>query len=331
MRSLLALGACLVLTPACERRPSSVPLGGDEWVPLARHVDRRPRSSESPSALVRSSNDAPRTESSAPVVASQAPPTVAAETSFGLVPLAAGSAVTLRTKYTVRAKLVTGAEEGGSSQVVEADAAERIAIRIASADARGPREVEIEYVESKASFRLDGAPEDQDSNLGKRYTVVFEGTEPRVSKVSGSLEPNEGRSVLFDLATVTGYWPLLSPHLPRSLDPGFRLRLDAKDVARAFGAQEDVQFEGSELTLRGLTQGNAVAIFDCRLPARFEKDGVSLRVQLAGTANVRTSDARPLEVSLSGALDAEQGALGEGASLSGTVSVELSHEYTAAK
>jgi hypothetical protein len=240
--------------------------------------------------------------------------------------------VTLRTKYTVRATFTTDTEVGDASQAVEADASERIVVRVVRADADGAREIEVEYVESKASFRLEGTPAEEDSNLGKRYMVLFDGSEPRVSKRSGSLEPSEDRSVLFDLATVTGYWPLLKPHLPRSLAPGFRSTLQSKDVARVFGSSEDVQFEGSELVLRGRAVGEgAVAVFDARLPARFEKDGIALRVDLAGTVNVRASDARPLEVSLRGALAAEQGALGRGASLSGTLAVELSHEYSAAK
>ena len=263
---------------------------------------------------------------------SPAAPTVPLETTLGLVPLAAGTTVTLRTKYTVRATFVTGKEEGGASQAVEADTAERIVVRVVRADADGAREVEVEYVESKASFRLEGTPAEEDSNLGKRYAVVFDGSDPRVSKRSGSLEPSEARSVLFDLATVTGYWPLLKPHLPRSFAVGFRSKLQSKDLARVFGSPEDVQFEGSELVLRGRAVGEgAVAVFDVRLPARFEKDGIALRVDFAGTVNVRASDARPLEVSLHGALGAEHGALGSGASLSGTVAVEFSHEYSAAK
>jgi hypothetical protein len=334
MRLLPGIGAGLGLTLACVRPPSAIPLGGNEWVPVERHVDRRPHSDSSPDS------DSPRlpritppaSTASGMAAAASAPATLPLETTLGLSPLVVGTTVTLRTKYTVRATLVTGVEEGGVSQAVEADAAERIVVRVVRVDDAGVREVEVEYVESKASFRLDGTPDEDDSNLGKRYTVVFDGSEPRVSKRSGSLEANEDRSVLFDLATVTGYFPLIKPYLPRVIAPGFRLRLDSKDVARAFGSQEDVQFERSELNLRGRAVGEgAVAIFDCRLPARFEKDGIALRVELSGTVSVRASDARPIAVSLSGPLTAEQGALGVGASLNGTVAVEISHEYSAPK
>jgi hypothetical protein len=336
MRLSPALGACLGLTLACARPPSAIPLGGKEWVAAERHVDRRAPSGESetetPRAAQKSGSSVATTTSiAAPPVAPVAS-TVPLETTLGLVPLVAGTTVTLRTKYTVRATLITGTEEGGGTQAVEADAAERIVVRVVRADADDVREVELEYVESKATFRLEGTPPEEDSNFGKRYAVVFDGGDGRVSKRSGSLEPGEDRAVLFDLATVTGYWPLLKPHLPRSLAPGFRSKLQSKDVARVFGSPEDVQFEGSELTLRGRAVGEgAVAVFDARLPARFEKDGIALRVDLAGTVNVRASDARPLEVSLRGELAAEQGALGSGASLSGTVAVELSHEYSAVK
>jgi len=333
MRPSPALGICLGLTLACARPPSAIPLGGKEWVAAERHVDRRAPSEQSEAETPRLARIGSSAAATTSIAASNpVAPTVALETTLGLVPLVTGATVTLRTKYTVRATFTTGTEEGGASQAVEADAAERIVVRVVRAGAEGPREVEVEYVESKASFRLEGTPAEEDSNLGKRYTVVFDGSEPRVTKRSGSLEPSEDRSVLFDLATVTGYWPLLKPHLPRSLAPGFRSRLQSKDVARVFGSPEDVQFEGSELVLRGRAVGEgAVAVFDGRLPARFEKDGIALRVDLAGTVNVRASDARPLEVSLRGALGAEQGALGGGASLSGTLAVELSHEYSAAK
>jgi hypothetical protein len=47
--------------------------------------------------------------------------------------------------------------------------------------------------------------------------------------------------------------------------------------------------------------------------------------------SVRTLDARPLDVALRGDLTAAAGALGAGSSLSGKVTVELSHEYAASK
>jgi hypothetical protein len=335
MRFSPVLGACLGLTLACARPPSAIPLGGQEWVAAERHVDRRAPTEQPEGETPRSSPIGSAVAATTSVVTDPVVPkgsTVALETTLGLVPLAAGTTVTLRTKYTIRATLVTGIEEGGGTQSVEADAAERIVVRVVRADAEDVHEVDVEYVESKASFRLEGTPSEEDSNFGNRYTVVFDGGEPRVSKRNGSLEPSEDRAVLFDLATVTGYWPLLKPHLPRSLAPGFRAKLQSKEVARVFGSPEDVQFEGSELALRGRAVGEgAVAVFDARLPARFEKDGIALRVDLAGTVNVRASDARPLEVSLRGALGAEQGALGSGASLSGTVAVELSHEYSVAE
>jgi hypothetical protein len=257
-----------------------------------------------------------------------APTTVAVETQFGRVPLPQGALVTLRTKYTVRATLVTSLEEGGSTQSIEADAAEKIAVRVVRGGDDGPREVDVEYLESTGSFRMDGMPNDDDSNTGKRFNVVFEGSEPRVSKRAGALEPDEDRSVLFDLATVTGYFPLLAPRLPRALGPGFRLRLESRDLARMFGARDDVDFEGGEIALRGRSASDGkIAVFDCQLPAKFEKDGVQLRVDLKGTLNVLAADSRPLDVSLNGTIRADASALGAGASLNGTVVVELSHEY----
>ena len=135
--------------------------------------------------------------------------------------------------------------------------------------------------------------------------------------------------MLFDLATVTGYFPLLAPRLPRDLAPGFRLRLESRDLSKMFGAQGDIDFEGGEIALRGRSAGNeGVAVFDCELPAKFEKDGVELQVALKGRFDVRIADARPLGVSLNGTLRADASALGAGASLNGTVAVELSHEYS---
>jgi hypothetical protein len=332
LRHLSVFGACAgAWLAACGRPPSSVPLGGKEWVAEERHVDRRPHGEEVPADITpktRPVAEATTRAATAEPAHVAAPTTVAVETQFGRVPLPQGALVTLRTKYTVRATLVTSLEEGGSTQSIEADAAEKIAVRVVRGGDDGPREVDVEYLESTGSFRMDGMPNDDDSNTGKRFNVVFEGSEPRVSKRAGALEPDEDRSVLFDLATVTGYFPLLAPRLPRALGPGFRLRLESRDLSRMFGARDDVDFEGGEIALRGRSASDGkIAVFDCQLPAKFEKDGVQLRVDLKGTLNVRAADARPLDVSLNGTIRADASALGAGASLNGTVVVELSHEY----
>ena len=253
---------------------------------------------------------------------------LALETNFGFVPLAPGLRIVVRTKYTVRATLVTGPDDGDGRQSIEADSAERIAVSVVRADDDGPREVEVEYVESRGSFRMEGSPDEEESNAGKRYTVTFDGADARVTPRSGTLEPDEDLGVLLDLGTVTGYFALLKPHLPRSLAPGFRLRLESSDVARVFGAGGDAKFQGTELTLRGRSQGESnVAIFDCKLPVSFVKDGVELQATLSGTASVRTTDSRPLDIALRGPLASAAGSLGAGTSLSGSVAIELSHEY----
>ncbi len=297
-------------------------------------MDRRPHGEAPPADITPKTRPAPQTPArtaalEAPGV--RPPTTVAAETRFGRVPLPQGATVTLRTKYTVRATLVTSIEEGSSTQSLEVDAAEKIAVRVVRSGEDGPREVDVEYLESSGSFRMDGMPNDDDSNAGKRFNVVFEGSEPKVSKRTGALEPDEDRSVLFDLATVTGYFSLLAPRLPREIAPGFRLPLESRDLSKMFGAQDDLDFEGGEIALRGRSASDdQVAVFDCQLPVKFEKDGVQLSVDLKGTFGVRTADARPLDVSLNGTIRADASALGAGASLNGSVAVELSHEYAQA-
>jgi hypothetical protein len=298
------------------------------------HFDRRPRSAErsEPAAQRVTRSSAPAQTAAAAPSAAPAPETRALETNFGLVPLAAGARVVLRTKYAVRATLVAGPDDGDSRQSVEVDAAERIVVTVVRAGDEGAREVDVEYAESRGTFRMEGTPDEEESNAGKRYSVVLDGAGARVTAKAGALEPDEDRGVLLDLATVTGYFPVLKPHLPRSIGPGFRLRLDGNDVARVFGAPPDVEFEGSELALRGRSQGDAsVAVFECRLPVSFVKDGVKLRASLSGTASVRTADARPLDISLRGTLSSEADALGAGSSFTGSVSIELSHEYQDAK
>jgi len=330
-RLLRVSGACAGLVFACTRPPSRVPLGGKEWIPEEPHVDRRPRGEEAAPDSTPKRRPAPEVVARAAVVEPARPDAkaaVAAEMQFGRVPLAQGAAVTLRTKYSVRATLVTSIEEGSSSQTLEADATETIAVRVVRSGDDGPRELDVEYVESSGTFRMDGMPDDEDSNAGERFSVLLEGGEPKTTKRTGPLEPDEDRSVAFDLATVTGYWPLLAPHLPRAVAAGFRLRLEGRDLSRMFGAQEDVSFEGGEVALRGRSAGDQkIAMFDCQLPAKFEKDGVEVHVALKGTLSVRAADARPLDVSLKGTIRADASALGAGASLDGTIAVELSHEY----
>jgi hypothetical protein len=297
-------------------------------------VDRRPQASgksePEPSSASRPAK-AVQIASVASAEPARAPKALALATSFALSPLLPGSRIVLKTKYTVRATLVT-AEEGGSRQSVEADSEERIAVTVARANPDGAREIEVEYLESSGRFRLDGSPDEEESNAGKRYLVVFEGSEPRVTAKSGKLEPEEDRGVLLDLGTVTGYFPLLKPHLPRSLEPGFRLRLASEDLTRMFGAPAGVEFDGSELSLKGrLPADPNVAIFECKLPVGFVKDGVALRAALGGTVSVRTTDTRPLEVSLRGRITSAAAELGSGTSLDGSVAIELSHSYESPK
>jgi hypothetical protein len=110
------------------------------------------------------------------------------------------------------------------------------------------------------------------------------------------------------------------------------VRLENKDVTRVFGAPADVEFDGAELSLRGHAQNDPnVAIFDCKLPVGFVKDGVELQAVLGGTVSVRTIDTRPQDVSLRGRLTSDAASLGSGASLDGSVAIELSHVYENAK
>ena len=191
------------------------------------------------------------------------------------------------------------------------------------------RELELSYVESESVFSLSDTPNDVDSNKGKRYRVSFEHGSARVRALSGSSDEEEEKGVLFDLATVTGFLPLVRPHLPASISPGWRTRLDAKQVTTVFGDLSTLKLEGAWLTLRGRDVQNAdTAVFDCGLPVRLARDGLAFSVELKGTCTARPRDTRPLEVSLRGPLKAElNAAMSAASSIAGTLEATITHSY----
>lgn len=328
----LSLVSLLGLVAACTRPPSTTPLGGTEWQASEPHFDRRAASA--PARSGPSASPAPPPPGpSAGVAADSAPKvptTTPTELRFAWEAFERGATVVIDTRYTIHALFKTSFQGLSTEQKTEAKARERIEVRVTEASAGEVREVELHYVESETEFSLSGTPNDIESNKGKRYRVRFEQGNARVRALAGSSTEEDEKGVLFDLGTVTGYMPLVRPHLPASLAPGWKTRLDAGQVGTLFGGLDTVKLDGAWLTLRGRDSQSAdIAVFDCGLPVRLERDGLAFSVQLQGTCTARPRDARPLEISLSGPLRAELNATMSAAStLTGTLEARITHSYT---
>jgi hypothetical protein len=331
-RPLLCLSV-FALAAACGRPPSSTPLGGTEWVPAEPHADRRAPSAEPNERLATAPPAAPPSSSSASSIATSASkPAIATapgELRFGWEPLARDATVVVDTRYAIHALFSTRFQGLSTDQKVEASAHEKIEVRVTEVSGGELRELEVSYVESESVFSLSDTPSDVDSNKGKRYRVSFDHGSPRVRALSGSSDAEEEKGVLFDLATVTGYMPLVRPHLPASILPGWKTRLDAKQVTTVFGDLNTLKLEGAWLTLRGRDVQNAdTAVFDCGLPVRLARDGLAFSVELKGTCTARPRDARPLEVSLRGPLKAElNAAISSASTIAGTLEATITHSY----
>ncbi|HYJ09658.1 MAG TPA: hypothetical protein VEX18_11630, partial [Polyangiaceae bacterium] len=260
----------------------------------------------------------------------KSPATTPGELRFGWEAMVRGATVVIDTRYTIQALFNTNFQGLSTAQKAEAKAHERIEVRVMEASGGQIRELEVNYVESESEFTLSDTPNDVESNKGKRYRVSFERGKPRVRALAGSASAEEEKGVLFDLATVTGYPPLVEPHLPTSLSPGWKARLDGAQVATMFGGLDTVKLDGAWLTLRGRDSENLeVALFDCGLPVRLERDGLAFSVQLQGTCTARSRDARPLDISLKGPLRAElNAALSAASTLTGTLEARITHSYT---
>lgn len=331
-RAPLALSV-LALGVACGRPPSTTPLGGTEWVPPEPRADRRAPSSEaserSAAAPVAAPPPAPSSSTSSSNTPTPALATAPGELRFGFEPLTRGATIVVDTRYAVHAQFSTRFQGLSTDQKIEASAHEKIEIRVTEMSGDELRELELSYVESESVFSLSDTPNDVDSNKGKRYRVSFDRGNARVRALSGSASTEDEKGVLFDLATVTGFVPLVRPHLPSTLSPGWKARLDAKQVSTVFGDISSLKLEGAWLTLRGRDASSAdAALFDCGLPVRLERDGLAFSVELKGTCSARPRDTRPLQISLRGPLRAElTGAMSAASSIAGTLEATITHSY----
>jgi hypothetical protein len=334
MRFLRA--ALLTLAIACGGRPSTVPLGGTEWVKPERHVDRRPQGelgSETVSATVAASpatltiEAAPRP---APAPAASQPG--AEEVRFELKSIANGTTITIDTQFTIAATLTTSVHGALTSQSFEVEATQQLKARVTDAKDDEIRALELEYVKSTNRLRMPGTDEDDDtSGTGKRYRVTFRDGSGRVEPIGFTLEPDEDKQVLLDLAALTGYWPLVKGGLPASLAPGWKRELGHAELSKIFAAPPSVRLESGRLTLLGKDAASPDrALFDCGLSVELERDGVSVGTDLGGKCAVRPSDTRALEVNLSGALRATTKLpFGADAAISGKADFQLKQTYGA--
>ncbi|HWA78076.1 MAG TPA: hypothetical protein VG937_37330 [Polyangiaceae bacterium] len=333
MRATFAISA-LALCAACARPPSSVPLGGNEWVPREPHSDRRAPGSVEQSERVASAPSPAPAGTATSSASAESPPKVASgkgatDLHFDWEPFTRGATIVVDTRYAIHAQLSTRFQGMATDQKAEVSAHEKIEVRVTEASGGDVRELEVNYVESESVFNLGDTPSDVDSNKGKRYRVTLEQGSARVKALSGSSDADAEKGVLFDLATVTGFTPLVRPHLPATLQPGWRTRLDSAQIATVFGRLDTLKLEGAWLTLRGLDNENPeIARFDCGLPVRFERDGLAFSVELKGSCTARPRDTRPLEVSLSGPLRIDMNAaMSAASSISGTLEAKITHSY----
>lgn len=321
---------------ACGRPPSTTPLGGTEWLPPEPHSDRRATSASTPiERPAQASTPAPSalpSASSSSASPPKAPVAVApGELRFGWEPLTRGATVVVDTHYAIHALLSTSFQGRSTEQKLEANAHERIEVKVTEVSGDELRELELAYVESKSAFSMGDTTSDgagDESNAGKRYRVSYDRGTPRVRALSGSSTADQDKGVLFDLATVVGFVPLARPHLPANLLPGWKAKLDARQVTAMFGELDSVKLEGAWLTLRGREAQSDTALFDCGLPVRLARDGLTFTVELKGTCTARARDSRPLEVSLRGPLRAEvNAAVSAATTITGSLEATITHSY----
>ena len=256
------------------------------------------------------------------------------EIEFLLEPLAKGTLVSVDSELKIEASI--------GSETALAEGRERMEVRVLEASSEAVREVEVNYVSSESSFRFGGANR-HSTRSGRRFRVRFDGATPSVKLLSAgtsthassgdddddeSSEQDEAKSVVFDLATITGYHPLLRPRLPAKLNTPWRLEVTPEQLGQVFGTTDSVRLDRGWLALRGLSQSAApVAEFDCGLPIHLGRDGFNVSVELSGRCSVRPQDTRPLEISLSGPMRLEASGM-PGVPFSGRLEAKLSHSYS---
>jgi len=298
-RAWLSLLSC---TLACAPPVSTAPLGGTAWVPPEPSTDKRAATEEKPRGAktdVRKRESAPpppltstTSVAVAPPLASGNPTATSAATQFAFVPLQNGDKVTIRTRYLISARL------NGN---IEADAHERIEIQIIDATPEEVRELTLEYAESEGKITVRDQTTNDTSDAGKRYSVRFAAGTPRVSALSGKMDANDEKSVLFDLGLVTGYLPLIRGQLPWLPKPKATLRLSSAELDRVFGKLQTVTLNPASLSYQG-SDGSAPeqALFLCALPIQFEQMGLRFDVALDGKCWAQFRDSRPKRIELAG-------------------------------
>ncbi len=331
-----ANAALFSLGLACNRLPSTTPLGGREWLPPEVINDKVARAEEAPSPHAA----APVIASAPPAASSAAPSTGSSSSSaraavvasgsaeFAFKPFAVGDKVELATHYTIRASATVPGLPG--PQAAEMESKERIEVRVSEVVSGELKEAEVEYVDSEGHFKLGAAESSDSSNKGKRYRVSFAGDAPRVSALSGSASDDEQKGVVFDLFSVSGYLSLVKGRLPATLSSGWQHQLGGSELERVFGKLDSLHFDKGWLKLSHRDASEAeIWNFQCGLGLRIERDGLVMSADLSGNCAVRAAETRPSEISLRGPLRADLGPDAPATALSGTIEAHITQRYTA--
>lgn len=326
----------LMLVIGCAPQPSTVPLGGEEWVRPDRHVDRRPRGETSERLELTASSFVPpqvkveTARSPAKDVKAAEPAAAIGDVRFELRPLTVGTTVTVDGRLTLKASISMNLQGATSSQSIEFEAEQQLKARVAETRGDDVFVLDVEYVKSRSSFRMPGMdPEEDSSGAGKRYRVTARGSSFRVEPAGAALEADEDKQVQRDLAPVVGYWPIVKPRLPASIAAGWTYDVTDAELATLLASGPGARFSAGKLSFRGRdTKAPDRALFGCSMSVQFEKDGASVGSDLDGQCVVRPSDTRPLEMNLKGDLRAATPLpFGADSSVTGTVELEVKQTY----
>jgi hypothetical protein len=318
-------------------QPSTVPLGGEEWVKPARHVDRRPPGESEANAQLADTRSTPppvRAEPALPRPVAKpveaAPATAKTnDVRFELIPFTVGNTITLDGRLTLKATITMNLQGTTSSQSIEFEAEQQLNARVTEVRGRDVIALEVEYVKRRSVFRMPGMDPEEDSSAGKRYRVTVQGRNMRVEALGATLAPDEDKEVQRDLAAVIGYLPIVQPRLPASLTPGWRYDVSDGDLTTLFASAPSARFSGGKLSFQGTDLAAPDrARFGCGVSVQFEKDGATVGSDLEGTCIVRPSDARPIQLDLKGDLRADTPLpFGADSTVTGTVELAVKQSY----
>jgi hypothetical protein len=314
-KTLLCGALASLLAASCGGTPSRAPLGGNYAVAAAEPArDRQAHSVDaSPSdEPVPTLATAPVAEALAKAASADAGAAAPSKNLLRYDPLKAGDQIKGELSVYFKARMESGGQGAlPGNGVVLVDAKFRVDLKIVRASSQTLDELELTLAAVSLRTEFGGHTNQVPQTSAKTFDITL-GRSPSVREQGGAPLDAEERAILTLLVTpLADFHERWSRSPMLELEPGFHVKVPITVPAFMSSSSDTMHIGPFEASYSGRDAGSTAVPLQVSLPIAYGTDVGKLDFDLAGSARLSASQARPLSIDLSGPLSGGGGPHGE--------------------